>query len=673
MVGTMNIEPIKWRLQVFKLHATNQIDGLTTEELVTMLAPGSGFWLRPVLDHHNLFAAVRSPYSDHEDLEQGRKIYLEHCAHCHANGGHGGMAPNLLDGFLQHGESQLAFYRTIREGIPGTAMQASTLGTSEVWRLVSYLSRERDNEEFQQTPVQAEFSLDVPFQRIVDSANEPANWLTYSGNYSGHRHSTLTHIDPSNVEHLALAWVVQTNAKEKIESSPIVVDGLLFTSLPEGRVLALDAKTGDEIWRWSTNIPETLPVCCGRVNRGVAVLDKSVFVTTLDNRLFSLDANNGSVNWETQVADPNAGYSMTVAPLALNGQIVVGVSGGEFGIRGFVDAYDATSGRRNWRFYSTPSPGNFGAETWSGDSWQTGGGPTWVTGSYDPRTNTLFWGVGNPSPDFDGSGREGDNLFTNSIVALNADTGEYKWHFQFTPHDLHDRAAAQVPILVFSDKDKPEQKDRLVQANRNAFYYELDLSDGSYLGSFAFSKQNWARNIDENGRPVVEPSARPSPKGALVWPGASGATNWWPHSYDSVRNLLIVPTLERPAVFYLRSGQPHTPNAMWLGGATSRSPGSTSKSQIMAIQPGSKEIKWVYNIPTESRGVFGGVMTTASGLSIFGESSHMYILETKTGRELWRVNLGGQVGGPPVSYLIDNSQFITISAGDNIYAFRMSP
>ena len=316
----------------------------------------------------------------------------------------------------------------------------------------------------------------VPSERLVKSSQEPQNWLSYSGNYAGWRYSALDQINPANVSRLRAEWVLQTGSLGKFETTPLVVDGVLYATGQDNRVFAVDARTGKAIWRYQRHLPGKLHPCCGTVNRGVAALGNKLFMATLDAHLLALDSKTGNVVWDVETADYSKGYSYTVAPLAVGDKIVIGVSGGEFGARGFVDAYYAETGKHAWRFYTIPGPGEPGNETWEGDSWKTGGGPAWLTGSYDPELNLIYWGIGNPGPDASGDVRKGDNLYSDCMVALDADTGKVKWHFQFTPHDVHDWDATEIPVLLDADW-QGHPRMLLVLANRNGFFYVLDRTN----------------------------------------------------------------------------------------------------------------------------------------------------------------------------------------------------
>ena len=371
----------------------------------------------------------------------------------------------------------------------------------------------------------------VSYQRLLRAEQDPGNWLTYSASYRSHRFSRLNQINRDNVKNLRLNWVFQFRSLDKVETTPLVVDGIMYVTQPPNDVFALDIRTGRPFWSYKHNLPEKVNVCCGRVNRGLAILGDRLYMGTLDSHLIALDAKTGALIWDVEVADYRAGYSITVAPLAVKDKVIVGIAGGEFGIRGFLDAYDAKTGKRVWRFYTVPGPGEPGNETWEGESWKTGGAPTWVTGSFDPELNLIYWGTGNPGPDYNGEVRKGDNLYSDCVIALDADTGKLKWYFQFTPHDVHDWDATQIPVLVDAEF-RGHQRKLMLWANRNAFFYLLDRETGEFLLAKAFARQTWAERIDEKGRPVRKPKTSPTSEGTLVHPAVEGGTNWYSPSYS---------------------------------------------------------------------------------------------------------------------------------------------
>ena len=502
ILAILQMEDLRWRIVVVRQKAAGHMDDLSWPELTRMLTPGSGYYLRGLADDPNPFTVISNPWTSPSDLAAGAALFRTRCAGCHGMDGRGSdKGPNLIDASLETGASDWALYRSIQRGIAGTSMIPQLPDERERWQVVGYIADRRGNPEAKRLEHIPAFEFEpVSYERIATA--DPKDWLTYSGNYRGWRYSALTQISRENVATLGLLWVLQMEVTEDVETTPIAVDGTLFLTEPPSNVMAVNGLNGEVIWRYERDVPDNLPACCGRVNRGVALLDDAVFIGTLDNYLVSLDAATGTVRWTTKVAEHTEGYTMTGAPLATDGKVIVGIAGGEYGIRGFLDAYDARSGERIWRFETIPEPGQPGADTWSGESWKTGGGPTWVTGSFDADGGVVYWGVGNPSPDFNGSVRLGDNLFTNSVVALDVNTGERLWHFQFTPHDEHDWDANQTPVLVEHFIDGVERK-LLLTANRNGYYYALDRTNGELIGARAFGRLNWSSGLDEKGRPIL--------------------------------------------------------------------------------------------------------------------------------------------------------------------------
>ncbi|HTS67047.1 MAG TPA: PQQ-dependent dehydrogenase, methanol/ethanol family [Candidatus Acidoferrales bacterium] len=508
-------------------------------------------------------------------------------------------------------------------------------------------------------------SAQVPYQRIVDAGKEPANWLTYSGNYQGHRFSPLTQLTPSNVGGLRVQWARQFG--DRAEVSPIVVDGVMYVSGPNNAA-ALDVRTGRELWTWSRPIPKDYRnIGFGRVNRGPAILDNQIFVATLDCYLVALDAKSGLERWTARVEDYKPGYSMTLAPLAIRGKILVGVSGGEAGIRGFLDAYDAGTGQRAWRFYTIPGPGEPGHDSWSGESWKTGGGSTWVTGSYDPGSNTVYWGVGNPGPDWNADSRAGDNLYTCSLLALDGDTGKLKWHFQFTPHDSHDWDSTHVPVLFEGDVRGTRRK-LVAVANRNAFYYVLDRTTGEFLAGRPYAKQTWAKGLDDRGRPIVIPGTEPSVEGTLVWPNLNGATVWFSPAFSPQTELMYVAVREIASVYFKRKAE-YEPGTFFAGGGEARANGEKASGAIRALEGATGKMRWEFPMHTAP---WSGVLATAGGLVFSGsDEGNFFALDAKTGKPLWDFQTGGAIAANPISYAVDGRQFVAIASGRVLYVFGL--
>ena len=508
----------------------------------------------------------------------------------------------------------------------------------------------------------------VSYSQLVATDDEPADWLHYNGNYRSERYSRLDRITPGNVSRLRPAWIYQTGTAGRVEVTPLVVDGVMYISEPPSTVAALDAHTGRRLWRYDPVVPEeTLNIGFPRANRGVALLGESVFFGTLDARVIALDRATGDVRWSVPMADNAVGYAVTAAPLAVDGKVIVGMSGGEAGVRGFLDAYDAETGERAWRFWTVPSPDEPGGDTWEGDAWKTGGGATWLTGSYDPELGLLYWGIGNPAPDWNGDVRPGDNLYTCSILALDVETGELRWHFQFTPHDTHDWDANQIPVLVDAEWEGTPRK-LVILANRNAFYYVLDRETGQFLRATQYATQTWAEGIDENGRPILIPGMDPSEEGTLVWPSLAGATNWYSPAYDPNRQTLFVPTREMSSI-YFKSDVEYVPGTPFLGGGERRPEAEETYGAVRALDALTGDLRWEFKQLTPA---VSGVLATASGLVFSGTNEgNVFALNADTGEPLWDFQTGGGVRAAPMSFALDGEQFITVATGQSLFTFGL--
>jgi alcohol dehydrogenase (cytochrome c) len=508
---------------------------------------------------------------------------------------------------------------------------------------------------------------DVSADRIRYSDAEPGNWLTYSRTYNGQRYSPLGQITAANIGQLRPVWVHQTQQAGKFETSPIVVDGVLYISEPMGEVVALDGRTGRPLWRFSRPPPPDIRACCGAANRGLAVLDDLLFVGTLDSHLLAIDLHTGKMRWDRVVADYHSGHAITAAPLAFGDKVVVGIAGGEFGIRGFLDAYHAKSGRRLWRFWTIPGPGEPGHATWHGDTWKYGGASTWITGSLDPELNTLYWGTGNPGPDYNGDVRQGDNLYTCSLVAVDADTGRLRWHFQFTPHDVNDWDSTHVPVLVNADGSESHQK-RVLVANRNGFYYVLDRVTGEFIRGVPFGKQTWAQGLDAKGRPIRLPDTDPTPEGRMVYPGFHGVTNWFSTSFSPQTGFLYVAVREEPA-FFVKEKTAYVPGQWFAGGNPRGVPKVEPTGSIRALEHLTGKLVWEFPLKSPP---WAGLMATAGGVVFGGSSEGMfYALDARTGKPLWHFPTGGPIFANPVSFLVNGRQHVAIAAGNALFAFAL--
>jgi alcohol dehydrogenase (cytochrome c) len=528
-------------------------------------------------------------------------------------------------------------------------------------------------------------SAQISSDRIARADAEPQNWLTYSGSYSGQRYSPLTQIDASNVKNLEFKWMLQNQVFGSWESSPLVVDGVMYLTQRPNDIMAVDARTGRMFWIYRYVVPADYKICCGANNRGLAIHGHTLFMGTLDAHLVAVDARNGRLLWDTTVGEKAHGYSLSLAPLVVKDKVIVGVGGGEYGIRGYIAAYDVASGKEAWRFYTIPAPGEPGSDSWGGDSWKTGGGSIWVTGTYDPALNLTYWGVGNPGPDFNPAQRPGDNLYTDSVVALDADTGALKWHFQFTPNDAYDWDAIQVPVLVDAMWRGAPAK-LLMAANRNGFFYVLDRATGKFLLGKPFVKVNWASGLDQNGRPIPTPQ----PPGVPTFPGQQGGTNWWSPAYSPRTGLFYAGVWEDVSGVFTSQPATYKPGGAFMGGsfrATRPTPESAvspnigrpqintwtdavSHGALIAIDPATGDRKWTFPMYdlTES-----GVMTTASDLVFTGgRDGFLMALDARTGELLWSVNLSSaQMRSAPITYMVEGRQYLSYISGNVLMTFGL--
>ncbi len=515
-------------------------------------------------------------------------------------------------------------------------------------------------------PVLLAAQVSVPFDRIRAADKEPGNWLTYSRDYSGQRFSPLDLIHAGNVGKMRLAWMYQAHEMDTIETSPIVVDGTLYVTEPPNAVLALDGRTGRTLWRYRKDIPNDLRLCCGRVNRGLAILGDSVYYASIDAHLIALNARTGALRWDVTMADYKLGYSSTGAPLALRDKIVIGMAGGEFGVRGFLDAYDAKTGQRAWRFYTIPAKGEPGNDSWAGESWKTGSATTWVTGAFDPDANTLYWGTGNPGPDWNGDNRKGDNLYSDSLLALDPDSGKLKWHFQYTHHDVNDWDSTQTPTLVDTSVNGQPRK-LVVLANRNGFYYVLDRTNGKFVAGQPYVKQSWASGLDEAGRAIRLPNIEPTVEGMAIWPSLGGGSNWYSSTYSPKSNLYYVNAKEEAGIYHKGEAE-YKPGAQFNGGGQRDYKDEDPYGAVRALEVATGKLKWEYKLFTPSH---AGLMTTAGGLLLGSNASSFFALDADKGALLWRFEAGAFIDANPVTYLADGKQYVAIAAGHALLVFTV--
>ena len=528
----------------------------------------------------------------------------------------------------------------------------------------------------------------VTYERLLNAAKEPQNWLVYSGDYNSRRYSLLTQIKPANVKNLELKWLFQANVIGKWQATPLVIDGIMYVTQRMNDVAALDARSGQVFWIFRHPAPADHQACCGANNRGLAIHGDTLYMGTLDGRLIAIDSKTGRERWNAEVIPyQNSGYAITLAPLVVKNKVLIGVAGGENGIRGFLDAYDVDQGKHLWRLYTIPGPGEPGHETWTdpaAKAWKSGGASIWITGSYDPSLNLTYWGTGNPGPDWNPAQRPGDNLYSDSVIAVDPDTGKMKWHFQFTPHDLYDFDSVQVPVLADMDWQGSPTKVML-WANRNGFFYVLNRETGKFLFGRPFVKVNWASGLDANGRPIQTPP----PEGSPIWPGVQGGTNWYSPSYSPRTGLFYIPAWENNSAIIRRQQQEYQPGRPFAGGSwmtVTPVPGApapaplgrgpinnwteaTGTGAVLALDPHTGETAWKFTMTdvTDS-----GILTTASDLLFTGgREGNFQAIDARTGKLLWMSRLGGQIVSGPITYSVDGKQYVSTIAGLNLVTFAL--
>jgi alcohol dehydrogenase (cytochrome c) len=526
----------------------------------------------------------------------------------------------------------------------------------------------------------ATLSAQVSFDRLLQAGDAPQDWLTYSGSYLSQRYSALGQITPDNVKNLEQKWVFQARSLEKFEATALVVDGVMYTVQAPNDIVSMDAATGRIFWIYSYSPAPQARLCCGRVNRGLAILGDTLFMGTIDAHIVAVDAKNGQLLWNTKVASPEAGYAITHAPLVVKDKVIVGTAGGEYGIRGFLAAYDVHTGKEAWRFNNIPGPGEKGHETWAGDSWKHGGASVWMTGSYDPQLNLTYWGIGNPGPDWNADLRLGDNLYTDCVVALDADTGKLKWYFQFTPHDDFDFDSVQVPVLADLDW-KGARRRVMLWANRNGFLYVLDRASGEFLLGKPFAKVTWAKGLDEKGRPMRAVGMVPTADGKLIYPGNQGGTNWYSPSYSPHTGWFYIPTWDNYYSVYKKENVDFAEGRLFTGPLPAspvpliRPPQIVSRKEedgygaIRAFDPQTGDRKWEYKMTdvTDS-----GILTTGSDLLFTGgREGYFMAMDARTGALLWKASVGGQVSSGPMSYSVGGKQYVAVAAGNSLFVYGL--
>jgi alcohol dehydrogenase (cytochrome c) len=640
-----------------------------------------------------VLAAVIVPLA--QPSASGRAQFERLCARCHGADGRGGeMGPGIVSRLALRTDDELG--TLVRDGLPARGMPGHAIGDADLRALVTFTRtlRPRGDAPARLSVTMANGSAvhgvvlnrttgDV--QLLADGGElhllrrsgdawrrvtSQADWPTYHGGGDGNRYSTVDQINRGTVARLAPAWVFPLPGASSLQVTPVVVDGVMYVT-NANECFALDAGSGRRIWHYQR--PRTKGLAgdaASGINRGVAVDGDRVFMVTDHAHLIALNRFTGDLLWETPMADWRENYGATSAPLVVGGLVVSGISGGDEGVRGFLAAFDGATGKEAWRFWTVPRPGEPGSETWRGSAIAHGCAATWLTGTWDPDLQTLYWPTGNPCPDYDGSERLGDNLYSNSILALDPATGRLKWHFQYTPHDLWDWDAQQPPVLIDTSwEGRPRRL--LLHANRNGFFYVLDRTTGALLLAKPFvTKLTWARGIGADGRPLLNPDQTPTADGRTVCPAVEGATNWFSTSFSPATGLYYVQALEKCTV-YSRTPETWRAGRSFYGGSTRQVGGESGQKVLRAIDVRTGAIAW--EVPQTGPGSsWGGTLATAGGLVFLGEDSGaLMAVDAANGATLWQFQSNVQWKASPMTYVFDGRQHIAVAAGPNILAFRL--
>ncbi len=648
---------------------------------------------------------------------RGAQVFAERCAPCHGADGRGAeRGPDIVATGPALRRQVPEIERVIREGVPGGGMPAVPLAAGDATAVASHVRGLAEAGPRRPTWQRVRATLrdgsatdglvlaeatdgvhllagdgrltrlarrDVVTLDVVGREEMPSltpraglpppsvnDWATYNGDPGGNRHTPHRQIAPDTISRLQPAWTFAVPGIRALRATPLAVDGVMYVGAPN-EVVALDARTGQSLWHYRRpRTPGVIGDAGAAVNRGVALAGDRLFMVTDDARLVALHRSTGQVLWEAVMADFRAHYGATSAPLVVGDLVVSGISGGDEGVRGFVAAYDIASGTRRWQFWTVPRPGEPGSETWKGRAIDHGCAATWLTGSYDITLDTLYWTAGNPCPDYNGDEREGDNLWSNAVLALEPRTGALRWHFQFTPHDLNDWDAVQT-VVVADAPFRGQPRKLLLQANRNGFFYVFDRESGALLLAEPFIRGlNWATGVGPDGRPQRVTGMVPTVGGTTVCPSVEGATNWMSPAFNPDTGFFYVQTLERCSVF-LKSSRWFEQGESFYGGSTTRVPSDVGGKVLRAIDVQTGRIAW--ELPQVGAGdTWGGVLSTASGLVFFGEDDGAFTaVDARTGQRRWRFAANAPWRGSPMTYVVDGRQYVAIAGGGVIYAFAL--
>ncbi len=625
----------------------------------------------------------------------GKQVFETNCAMCHGDDANGGeFAPGILTRIANRTDSDVS--SIVRDGLPNRGMPPIQLTDQALADLLTHLRglRPPRRGEMAATPIKVETTDGRKLNGVaVNQSHEDlqmraadgrirllrregsrfrevtsqTDWSSYDGQLTGNRFSTLKQVDKSNVAKLKPRWIFSIPDIPPLESTPIVHQGIMYVT-SGNECYALDAGTGRQIWHYQRQRTKGQGI---KVNRGAALADDRVFMVTDDARLIALNRFTGELLWDTVMADYRQNYSSTAAPLIAGDLVISGIAGGDGGVRGFLSAFNKQTGKEVWRFWTIPAPGEPGSETWSPKSLPHPGGATWFTGSFDSDLNILYWQVGNPGPDHNGDDRVGDNLYSDSVVALNVRTGKLKWHYQFTPHDVWDWDA-QAPLALVDTQWQGQPRKLLLQANRNGFFYVLDRTDGKLLLAKPFVKKlTWAKEIGPDGRPVRNPNQEPTEKGNKICPAVLGATNWWSAAFDPSSSLYYIQVIESCGIYSKRSIEWEAGRG-FMGGSSRTAPNEPPKRLLRALDINTGKIAW--EMPQigsgESR---SGTLATAAGLVFFGEDSGAFMAaDSATGKALWSFQTNQSLRASPMTYVFDNKQLFALASGSNIIVFGLA-
>jgi alcohol dehydrogenase (cytochrome c) len=630
-----------------------------------------------------------------QDVDAGRKVFESRCARCHGADGNGGeMGPPIVMRLSARDDEQLAAF--IHEGSPSRGMPPNDVAGAELRDLLRFLRSIEKRPEAKpvvrakvQTmagttldgQVMAEGFDDLQLltddkrvhllRRVGDRVREVTSnvdWSTYNGDARGNRYTTLAQINKTTVQRLAPKWVFTFPGGGQLQGTPVVVGGMMYVTNPN-ECIALDAGSGRMIWQFKR--PRTIGITAGSANRGVAVVGERLFFETDNAHILALNRFTGDVIWETPLEDWRKNYAASSAPLPAGNLIISGVTGGEHGANGFVAAHDQETGKEVWRFWTVPKPGEPGSETWQGKDIEHGGAPTWFTGSYDPELDIVYWPAGNPAKEYNGDHRKGDNLYSDSILALDRKTGTLKWYYQFTPHDLWDWDATETSVLVDTTWQGQPRK-LMLHADRNGFFYVFDRRDGTLLLAKQFIKTlTWASGIGKDGKPIKIAGQDPSPEGTKVCPSQDGATNWYSPSFNPITRLYYIQTFEKCSIYTKRDQGDWESGKTYLGGTQRTAPDPTPQRILRALNIETGTVKW--ELPQRGPAFsWGGTLSTATGLVIFGEDGGaLMAADATTGKPLWMFQTNQTWKASPMTYMFDGKQYIAVAAGANVMAFGL--